>query len=276
MKALINYSIVMILFSVMIISCNKSETEVTKEESLTNKTDGFNFSGYNWVVKETKNIADSRYFCLTNKNNVTIDKDGSLRIKITKTGDVWSGGEITIDTSLGFGEYSFEIYSPQGKLDANATLSFTVLNVTDDQYEGMTQTGIRFSKYSEPEANNELEYFLYATDKKIAEVKTPDKPFLISEKSSIHKVGIYPDYMYFSSKSGDNFNEFKTVKQGSNASGIPDDITFSPSTDNMKVIISLCLAETNEPISKNTIELVLKNFKFSPAVQSLTSAKIVQ
>jgi hypothetical protein len=257
----------------MIISCNKGESEVTKDESLENKTDGFTFSGYNWIVKETKNIADSRYFCLTNKNNVSLEKDGSLKLKITKIGDVWSGGELTIDSTLGFGEYSFEIYSPQGKFDANATLSFTVLNVTEEQYEGMTQTGVRFTKYSETEANNELEYFLYATDKKIAEVKTPDKPFLITAQSSFHKIGIYPDYLYFSSKSVNNFNEFKTVKQGS-ASGIPDDITFSPSTDNMKVIISLCLAETNEPISKNSIELILKNFKFSPAVESLTSSKL--
>lgn len=268
-------SIISFLFlSFLIISCGESENPNQDDSQQIIDGDGLMFSNYLWEVKETKNIADSRYFCLTKKEHVSVDKDGNLVLKLNKVGDTWYGGEITIDSSLGFGDYSFEIRVKDGVLDANATLAFTILNVIDQYYEGMTQTGIRFSKYSEAEAPNELEYFLYATDKKFAEVQIPNTPFLLSDVKSYHKIGIYPNYLYYVSKSGSLFyNEFKAMKKGANITDFPDALTFSEATDNLKVIISLCLPDANETISGKAVEVIISNFKFSPSVSDLTQIK---
>lgn len=267
-----NVLIYVILISLIFISCGEKETP-EKSNELKLDANKVMFSGIVWEKKETKDIADSRYFCLTKNENVSIDADGNLVLKISKTDDGWYGGEITIDTSLGFGEYSFDARVRKGNLDANATLAFTVLNITDDFYEGMTQTGIRFSKYSEPESPNELEYFLYATDKKFAEVQTPDNPFLLSELVSSHKVGIYPNYLYYSSKAGGGFyNEFKATKKTNDLMDLPDALTFSEPTDHLKVIISLCLPEANEPISGKEIEVIISNFKYSPYISDITKS----
>lgn len=258
-----------IVSSFVFLSCGDDNSDAQLSENQDNKS-GFIFSNYSWTVKETKNIADSRYFCLTSKENVRIDENGTLVLKLSKKDGVWVGGEITIDTTLGFGEYSFDASVVSGEFDANATLAFTVLNITDDYYEGMTQTGIRFTKYSEPDAANELEYFLYATDKKFAEVQTPDNPFLLSRMKSSHKIGVYPNYLYYSSKSGAFYNEFKAIKKGNSITDLPDAITFSDPTNNLKVIISLCLAEANETVSGKEIEVLISNFKFSPSVDDIT------
>jgi len=256
-------------------SCSDDMTEQPDGTELS-VDNGFQFSGYKWVVKETKNIADSRYFCLTNKQNV-LSKDGKLTLKLRKIGDLWYGGEITIDTILGFGEYSFDIESNKSSLDENVTFAFTVLNITDDYYEGMTQTGIRFSKYGDKSATNDLEYFLYATDKKFAEVQTPDNPFILSTVSSTHKIGVYPNYLYYSSKaSGGFYNEFKALKNSGATIDLADALTFSEATDNLKVIFSLCLAEANEPANNQEIEVEISNFKFSPHVSDITKSNEIK
>ncbi|MDT3739077.1 MAG: hypothetical protein RO257_06190 [Candidatus Kapabacteria bacterium] len=266
-------SLLSILGFVFLISCSE-KSEPSKSEDVTVKdSSGIKFSGYHWVTKETKNIEDTRYFCLTNSSNVKVDTQGNLILKIRKTGDGWSGGEITLDTILGFGEYSFDIKSKSGSLDANATVAFTVLNITDDFFEGMTQTGIRFSKYSEPEASNELEYFLYATDKKFAEVESPQSPFKLTGLVSKHKVGIYPDYLYYSSKAEGYNSEFKAFKNVGSESDITDALTFSEPSDNLKVIISLCLPESNEPTDKKEVEVIISNFRFTPFVPDITKGQ---
>lgn len=266
-------SLLSLLGLVLLISCSEKSEPSKSEDLIIKDSSGIKFSGYHWVTKETKNIEDTRYFCLTNKSNVKVDSDGNVILKIKKTSDGWSGGEITLDTILGFGEYSFDIKTKSGSLDANATVAFTVLNITDDFFEGMTQTGIRFSKYSEPEASNELEYFLYATDKKFAEVETPQSPFKLTGLVSKHKVGIYPDYLYFSSKAGGYSSEFKTFKNDGTISDIPDALTFSEPSDNLKVIISLCLPESNEPADKKEVEVIISNFRFSPYVPDITKGR---
>ncbi len=268
-------NIVLFLFiTIFIISCGDDENPNDENSIQLGDGNNFVFSNFKWIVKETKNIADSRYFCLTKKENVSIDKDGNLRLKLTKTGDTWYGGEITIDSSLGYGEYSFEARIESDGLDANATLAFTIINITDNEYEGMTQTGVRFSKYSEADAPNELEYFLYATDKKFAEVQTPDNPFLLSRVKSTHKIGVYSNYLYYSSKVGSSFYEFKASDKGSNITDLPDALTFSAATENLKVIISLCLPDANETLSGKDVEVIISNFKYWSATDNLTKSDV--
>ncbi|MBX3044465.1 MAG: hypothetical protein KIT33_11035 [Candidatus Kapabacteria bacterium] len=271
-KSIISIFLPALLLVILFSACG-DKTEPQSQEEFLPDSKMLLFSGYVWEKKETKNIADSRYFCLTKNENVSMDDTGNLILRLKRHENTWYGGEITIDTSLGYGEYSFSVRMRSGGLDANAALAFTILNVTDDFYEGMTQTGVRFSKYFENRAPNELEYFLYATDKKFAEVQTPDKPFLLSEVESHHKVGIYPNYIYYSSKSSGGFyNEFKALKKSGDfhIQEMDDALTFSEPSDNLKVIISLCLPEANEPKNLKDIEVIISKFKYSPHVSDLT------
>lgn len=269
-KSSIVYCVLLAATMIFIVSCGEDDVEPTGDE-IKSTSDDIIFSNYRWTSKETKNIADSRYFCLTSKENVKLNDDGSIKLQLVKKGDTWYGGEITLDSALGFGEYSFEIKVESGQFDANAAFEFTVLNIIDNLYEGMTQTGIRFNKYSDKSAPNEMEYFLYATDKKFAEVQTPDTPFLLTGLYSSHKIGIFPNYLFYSSKGGGGFyNEFKALKKSEAVPDIPDAITFSESTDNLKVIMSLCLPESNETSDGQKVEVTVRNFKYTPHISDYT------
>ncbi|GAB1371103.1 hypothetical protein MASR1M45_11650 [Candidatus Kapaibacterium sp.] len=269
MRSKLNILSAFIVFLICI-SCSDENSEPQSDNSSPEssiQTD--KFSQFNWIVKETKNIADSRYYCLTNKNNVKFEKDGSVVLRLTKNGDNWEGGELTIDTTLGYGDYIFEISAPEGSINPNANLSLSIINVEEDIFEGMTQTGVRFSKYSEPDALNELEYYLYATDKKIAEVQTPDNPFTLTKNTSLHKIGIYPDHLIYTSKSNNFNNETKILKQSTVVDPQPDLLSFSPSTNKLKVNISFCFAESNEPLGNNGLSIRIHSFKYSPAISGL-------
>lgn len=274
MKKCIKISNIILAALLLMYSCGSDEQDSKSPRQENNNQSNAAFSGYKWEIRETKNIADSRYFCLTSKKNAFIDKNGNLVLKLSKIGDTWYGGELTLDSILGFGDYSFDVQIKEGLLDANAAFAMTILNVSEEDYEGLTQTGIKFSKYGEQNASNEMEYFLYATDKKISEVQVPENPFVLSQNISSHKIGIYPNYLLYSSKSpGGYFNEFKAMKYNDSPDQIPDALTFSTTTEELKVIFSLCLPESNEPVNKKEIEVLVSNFKYVEHVSDITFKK---
>ena len=64
------------------------------------------FSGYQWHVRETPDTrAPNRY----KNSNVSIDEKGFLHLRTLKTATGWTSAEVTLDPSLGYGSYRFEV-----------------------------------------------------------------------------------------------------------------------------------------------------------------------
>jgi hypothetical protein len=64
------------------------------------------FSGYEWLVRETPvNRAGSlnRY----ERTNASIDQKGFLHLRILKTPAAWTGAEVNLTPSFGYGSYRF-------------------------------------------------------------------------------------------------------------------------------------------------------------------------
>ena len=68
-----------------------------------------NFSGFEWdVYRVPKNTFGILY--PNNPSNVWTDQKGWLHLRITKEPDGWTGAEIQLTRSLGYGTYSFTIH----------------------------------------------------------------------------------------------------------------------------------------------------------------------
>ncbi len=55
--------------------------------------------------------------CASNPANVSVDANGYLHLKISKTGDTWSAAELFTTDKLGFGTYQWQTDSPTDRFD---------------------------------------------------------------------------------------------------------------------------------------------------------------
>jgi len=77
------------------------------------------FSGYEWAIKAGNSLGpDSNEFS-ANQENVWIDNQGYLHLKVTKRDEIWYCAEIYLMQSLGFGTYTFQLSSRVDLLDKN-------------------------------------------------------------------------------------------------------------------------------------------------------------
>ena len=72
------------------------------------------FSGYRWRVKDIRNYkkGPGPNFWSDSTENVRVDSDGGLHLKVTERNGNWYCAEIYLDRFLGYGEYVFYL-SPQ-------------------------------------------------------------------------------------------------------------------------------------------------------------------
>lgn len=109
-----------------------------------------NFSGMEWIVRksgETREGPGPNFFS-DSSDNVWLDSEGRLHLKITQRGGYWYCAGITAKHSLGYGKYVFYVNSDINELDDNVVAGlFTYLN---DQEE----IDIEFSKWSDVDGVN--------------------------------------------------------------------------------------------------------------------------
>lgn len=89
------------------------------------------FSGYTWEAREApSNRGGNNEY---SPDNVWVDREGLLHLRISRTGDKWYSAEVKLSRSLGYGTYSFVARDITG-LDPAATFSmFTWDDLGADQ-----------------------------------------------------------------------------------------------------------------------------------------------
>jgi hypothetical protein len=93
----------------------------------------FHWSGYDWWVKtSTSPVGPGPNIFSDSTNNVFIDIQGRLHLRITNVGGTWQCAEILSQLTLGYGTYQFDLATPVDGLDPNVVLGlFTWSNESD-------------------------------------------------------------------------------------------------------------------------------------------------
>jgi len=110
----------------------------------------FGWNGETWMVKTSSGVVGPgpNYFS-DSTNNVWVDSNNKLHLKITKSGRKWQCAEVIRAISSGHGTYRFYIDSSQGTplatLDRNVVLGF--FTWSDDPSYNNRELDVEFSRW---------------------------------------------------------------------------------------------------------------------------------
>jgi len=111
------------------------------------------FSGYEWRVKASKGCVGPgpNYFSEL-AENVWVDEEGRLHLKITSREGKWHCAEVICHKSLGYGRYTFWLSTDVAKLDRQAVLGLFTWDDAPESHH--REIDIEFSKWGEADNQN--------------------------------------------------------------------------------------------------------------------------
>lgn len=105
------------------------------------------FSGYEWEIKS------GRYHPGKNDwlaDNVWVDQEGLLHLKINRVGGQWYCAELSTVKSFGYGTYQFQVIGEVDKLDPNIVLGLFVYPGPENPDES-NELDIEYTKWGKPD-----------------------------------------------------------------------------------------------------------------------------
>lgn len=105
------------------------------------------FSGYDWVVRTSNNkhVGPGPNYFSDSEDNVWVDDEGRLHLKIVEKGGLWYCSGLILKKSLGHGKYIFYVGSDVSKLDQNVVGGLFTYHNDNEEID------IEFSKWSDPD-----------------------------------------------------------------------------------------------------------------------------
>ena len=102
------------------------------------------FSGYTWTVRNSVGNPGPNTF---SPQNVWVDGQGFLHLKISHAGGQWSTAEIFTTQSLGFGTYQFQIQGHPEAFDDNVVLGLFPYTTPAIGPDGTNEIDIEFATW---------------------------------------------------------------------------------------------------------------------------------
>ena len=226
------------------------------------------WAGRPWHVKQGIDLPPGGNDWSDSVDNVWVDGSGNLHLKLTEDTGTWSSAEIIGLTSLGYGEYRFRIESRVDQFDPNIVAGlFTFL---DDDNE----IDIEFARAFFPLGSPTNAQF----STQPAAVPGNGSPFVLDQSQSnqmhtTHRFIWEPDEIFYESyyshldppvNSNDIIHSFTYTN-----SAIPS----APASE--KVHVNLWLFDGTAPSNTQTLELVVRDFEFTPSPLAAGTSAVV-
>lgn len=148
MKNLISSILYVCVLLALTVSC--SSNKETEQKPQIPETRIINFSGYEWVVRtsnENKQGPGPNLFS-DSKDNVWVDNDGRMHLKIVEKGGNWYCSGVTLRKTFGYKKYVVYVASDVEELDKNVVGG--IFTYKNDKEE----IDIEFSKWSKTNNQN--------------------------------------------------------------------------------------------------------------------------
>lgn len=250
----LNFKTNLLVFIILTIlfSCAPPRDKIKPSEN--NYHNSLEFSGYQWDIKNsTKRVGPGNNFFSSSTENVWIDNQGHLNLKISKQNNQWNCAEIISKQHFGYGYYEFFVTSKLDELDKNVVLGlFTYDKNRKPHYN---EIDIEFSKWA-TENNTNAQYVIHHNQSKFKSLQ------FLSKKNLKKSTQIFlrsRDSIYFASYEDHYTNALYTRKPYQSWSYKND---FMPNPANEKVHINLWLFRAI-PLTEKKEELItIEGFRF--------------
>jgi hypothetical protein len=117
------------------------------------------FSGYQWRAKDGGPYGPGNNYFSDSEENVWVDTNGWLHLRITKRDDRWHCPEVALVDPLGYGDYIFKTVGRIDQLDPNVILGLFIWEY-QESYAGAGEANvanefdIEFGRWKDPEREN--------------------------------------------------------------------------------------------------------------------------
>ena len=211
------------------------------------------FSGYQWWVKASVTpVGPGPNYFSDSVENVWVDSQSQLHLKITKRNGLWHCAEVILKNSLGYGRYAFYVTGKVGQLDPNVVLGlFTWDNASEEFHR---EIDIEFSRWGVP-SNLNSQYVVQPWNQPGNLLRWDIPPSL---DFSTHSFDWKPDSISFLSARG-------------HLSGVPADSILHtwnytgpniPSRGNENARINLWLFNGQPPTDNAEVEIIITKFEY--------------
>jgi hypothetical protein len=222
-----------------------------------------NFADYTWDVKETASGttmgpgANNWGSTVENdQNDVYVDNDKKLHLFVSQRPDgQWYSSEVTLDHSLGYGKYTFEINSDVNNLDQNLVAAPFLYQ--DDTHE----IDIEHSYWAGESNGKNLYYTVQPVKNGSQQTQTVSlsNPFLDIIDWQSDKI------IFTTEQNGNTISSFTYASSTDSTTN-----NFIPGSE--KVHINFWQYQGKTPTNSSTSEFIIKNFTFDPFVAPIIAS----
>lgn len=209
------------------------------------------FAGHTWNVKSSDGdlAGPGPNLFSDSENNVWVDDNGALHLKITQQDGLWYCAEVYLDESLGYGKYAWKLKSAIDDLDPNVTLG--LFTWSDKPRYAHREIDIEFGRWGNASDNTNAQFVVQPSDDD-GHLQRWTVP--AGTKKTVDQFDWTADKIKFKGKSGDTVLDSWTFN---NAADIPvpgDEVPH----------INLWLYQGQPPGNGKSVEVVIKAFTFTP------------
>ena len=216
------------------------------------------FSGYTWWVKTSSGrVGPGPNYFSDSLNNVWVDNDGRLHLKITKVKNRWYCAEVVSTDVFGYGSYKWELASPVDNLDRNVVLGLFTWSDTSEFANG--EIDIEFSRWGSRSLYPNAQFVVQPYDAANHMVRF-DMPAGVPE--STHRFLWAPEGVIFRSAAGHWLAEPPPEATVFDWSFLWPGWPAPTETENARM--NLWLYQGVAPSDRLTVEVVFKSFTFVP------------
>lgn len=211
------------------------------------------FAGYEWEVRtsnEKKAGPGPNYFS-NSEENVWVDDDGQLHLRIVKRSGKWYCAGVTLLGSPGYGAYSFQTETNFHNLDKNAVTGLFLYRSDDKEID------IELSKWGEE--NNQIAQYVVQPFEKAGNKERFDLP--PQELPLTHIIDWHADSLVFSSYMGE-IGEQQTKENQIKKWRYPG-FDNPRNFDDLATKINFWLFRGMAPSGTDTMEIVISNFRYT-------------
>jgi len=207
------------------------------------------FSGYNWRIKASASkLGPGPNYFSDSEENVWVDPQGWLHLKIAQRDDKWYCAEVILEESFGYGEYVFYLGNRIDQLNENIVLGLFTWDDCSDPIYVNREIDIEFSRWGEV-ANDNAQFVVQPYDR-------PGNMHRFNmrqdEEESTHRFAWFEDSIEFQSAYDDSVESWTYTGQD-----VP-----RPGSENAR--INLWLFQGQPPSDSQETEVVIKKLKYIP------------
>lgn len=259
--------------------CEQSDPPVTDPDS---ETGDLFFSGYYWNIKSSGNgkMGPGPNYFSGSTDNVWLDQDSMLHLKITKTNNQWYCSEVISTREFGYGTYIFTVDGGLPSLNERAVFGLFTWSDYTFQEQANSEVDIEFARWGNTNDSLLLTYSVQPVwfDNPAPYLERSRRPQMAVsslQSPTTHVFTWTPDTIFWKSYQGESYPGTNLLASWRYDKGniprvkieggrISDPIVIPAPLNSTNVRFNLWLLAGLAPANGSESEVVIKRFEFRP------------